>query len=157
MCIRDSINGEKLCRIIRKMPGLENVYLIILSAVADESKVNFVEFGANGCIAKSQFNKMSRYILETLDKLDQKTFTDLEKKVIGLEHVKPREITKELLAVKSHFEAILDNMTDGVLEISSEARIVYANTSALFMISIPEEKLLGSNLINIFDDTDVCF
>ena len=68
--IMPNISGEKLCRMIRKMPHMKDVYVIILSAVAAEHETDLAELGANVCIAKGSFNKMSERILATLDKLD---------------------------------------------------------------------------------------
>ncbi|MBW2035199.1 MAG: hypothetical protein JRI94_16760 [Deltaproteobacteria bacterium] len=50
---------------------------------------------------------------------------------MGTENLHPRGITEELLSVKKHFEIILDKMSEGILEITSEGRIVYANSTAL--------------------------
>ncbi len=56
---------------------------------------------------------------------------------MGGEDVYPRHITKELLSIKKHFEVILEKMSEGILEINSEARIVYANPSAISLIGNP--------------------
>ena len=37
--IMPNINGEKLCRMIRKMPHMKDAYIIILSAVAAEHEI----------------------------------------------------------------------------------------------------------------------
>ena len=66
--VMPNISGDKLCQIIRGMPRLEDVYLIILSAVAAEQMVNFTEFGANACIAKGPFNEMAKNVMAALDK-----------------------------------------------------------------------------------------
>ncbi len=92
--VMPNISGDKLCRTIRSMPQMKNVYLVILSAIAAEKTVDFTELGANACIAKGPFNKMSEHVLDVLDRLDQKVPNDVAKKIIGLEDVHPREITK---------------------------------------------------------------
>ncbi|MDY6863104.1 MAG: response regulator [Thermodesulfobacteriota bacterium] len=152
--IMPNINGAKLCKIIRGMPNLKNVYIVILSAAAMESQENFTEFGANACIAKSQFKIMGRHILNVLDSLDQATHDKSAKEIIGLKNISSREITRELLADKEHFEAILGNISDGVLEITSDARIVYANDSALSLIGDSEEKVIALNFVELFYEND---
>ncbi|MBW1768154.1 MAG: response regulator, partial [Deltaproteobacteria bacterium] len=107
--IMPNIDGKKLCRIIRNMSKLKDAYIIILSGIAAEEDVNFIQFGANACIAKGPFNKMSKHVL---DALDQSTSNGLRKGIIGLEDIHPREITTELLSAKGHFEAILSNMSE---------------------------------------------
>jgi len=149
-----NIDGKKFCQIIRKIPGLKDVFLIVLSAIAAEENVNFTEFGANVCIAKAPFNMMAKYIHAVMDQLSLAPGVSLSDQVIGFSDVFPRHITEELLFVKRHFEAILGTMSEGILEITSEGRIVYANPAAIALIGILEETLLASNFTDQFKQTD---
>jgi PAS domain S-box-containing protein len=151
--VMPNINGKKLCRIIRSMPLLKDAYIIILSAIAAEEKLDFAEFGANACIAKGPFNSMSKHVLDSLDSLDHsdpKTQRGISKKIRGIEDIHHREIIKELLYSKRHFEAILNNMTEGIIELTMKEKIIYANPSAISLIGIPEEKLLASHFADLF-------
>ncbi len=148
--VMPNISGDKLCQIIRGMPGLEDVYLIILSAIAAEEKVNFTDFGANACIAKGPFNEMAKNVLATLDKTQSETQQVVPEAIIGLEDVHLREITKELLSVKKHLEVIMMSMSEGILELNHDSRIVYANPSVLSLLEIPEENILGSYFPDLF-------
>ena len=49
------------------------------------------------------------------------------------------------------FDVILNNMSDGILEINQNEKIVYANKTAISLLGIPEKKLITSNFIDIFD------
>ena len=148
------ISGDKLCRIIRGMPSLKNVYLIILSAIAAEEATNFAEFGANACIAKGPFNKMTKHVLAALDQSELEYSSSFLKEVVGLQGIYHREITKELLSSKRHSEVILNNMSEGILELTLEGKIIYANPSVTRLIDIPEENLLASNFIELFHGDD---
>jgi PAS domain S-box-containing protein len=152
--IMPNIDGRKLCQIIRKIPKLKDVSLVILSAIAAEQKVDFTEFGANACIAKAPFNKMAKHIHTVMDQLSLTPSASLADQVIGLSDVFPRHITEELLFIKRHFEAILGTMSEGILEITSEGRIVYANPAAIALIGILEETLLASNFTDLLKETD---
>ena len=152
--IMPNIDGRKLCQIIRKIPKLKDVSLVILSAIAAEQKVDFTEFGANACIAKAPFNKMANHIHTVMDQLSLTPSASLSDQVIGLSDVFPRHITEELLFIKKHFEAILGTMSEGILEITSEGRIVYANPAAIALIGILEETLLASNFTDLLKETD---
>ena len=148
------ISGEKLCQIIRSKPRFKDVYIIILSAIAAEREINITGFGANTCIAKGPLNKMAPHILLALEKSNQRSPAFLPDQIIGLEDVFPRHITTELLSIKRHFEVILKSMAEGILEITPEGRIVYANPAALSLIDLSENKLLGSNFTDLFQETD---
>jgi len=152
--IMPNVSGNKLCQIIRMIPRLNDVYLVILSAVAAEQEANLTELGANACIAKGPFDKMAQHVLAVVDRSDLEGSRGFEKEIIGLEDVYPRHITKELLSIKKHFEAILESMSEGILEITHEATIVYVNPSAISLIGTAEEKLLGSNFIDLFGEAD---
>jgi PAS domain S-box-containing protein len=152
--IMPHISGDKLCEVIRRMPKLEDAYIIILSAVAAEGEINASAFGANACIAKGPFNKMRQHILLALEKSDQRPSAFLSGEIMGREDIFPRRITTELLSIKRHFEVILNSMAEGILEITPEGRIVYANPAAISLINLPENKLLGSNFTDVLQEAD---
>jgi diguanylate cyclase (GGDEF)-like protein/PAS domain S-box-containing protein len=150
--VMPNIDGEKLCRAIRKIPKLKGIYIIIVSAIAAEQEIDFTEIGANACIAKGSFDKMSEHVLYVLDRLDNKVPDDITKNIIGLEDVHSRDITKELLSFKRHSDAILNNISEGILELNLNSKIIYANHFAHLLIGIGEEELLGSYFTDLFDD-----
>jgi len=150
--VMPNISGKKLCRIIRRIPKMKSAKIIVISAIAAEEKVDFIEFGADACIAKGPFNKMSEHVLGVLDQLGKGTPHSLPKKVVGLGYVDEHNIIKELLSSKRHFEAILENMSEGILELNHKGKIIYANPNAVLLIGIPEEGLLASNFSEHFND-----
>jgi CheY-like chemotaxis protein len=149
--IMPNIDGKKLCRIIRSKPNLKDAYLIIISGTAAEEDFNFIEFGANACIAKGPFDRMSKHVL---DVLEQSISNDSQEKVIGLEDIYPREVIKELLSTQRHFESILSNMAEGILELTLDGKIVYANPMVTLLIDVCEEELLGSSFCDLFNEND---
>ncbi len=75
------IDGEKLCRIVRSMPALKDVFFVIVSGVAAELEIDFRGFGADLCIAKGPFNVMSEQVLNVLAeyKAEYKTDASLDR------------------------------------------------------------------------------
>ena len=152
--IMPNIGGKKLCQIIRSIPKFKDVYIVILSAVAAEEETKYAEFGADACIAKGPFNGMSENILSALDQWRRGISGALSKAVIGLEGIHFRAITKELLSSQEHFEVILGSMSEGILELTPEAKIVYANPVAISLLGRAEEKLLSLDLTQLFQGND---
>ncbi len=153
--IMPNISGKRLCRIMRKRPHLKDIYIVILSAIAAEEKLDVADFGANACIAKGPFNKMAEHVIQVIGQFDMKGLASRPSgEILGIEHVTAREITKELLSSKRHFEVILNGMSEGILEISPELKIVYANPSCLSLLGMPEEKLLTSDFVGLFNGRD---
>jgi PAS domain S-box-containing protein len=150
--VMPNIDGEKLCRIIRSRPELDKVRLVILSAIAAEESLDVRKLGADGCIAKGPFNKMTRHVLTAVGLTEsKKRKAGIE--VLGLEDLYKREITAELLSAKNHFQLILDNLEEGILEINHKAKIVYANPSAIRLFGVPEARLLASCFSDYFRDS----
>lgn len=150
--VMPKIEGKQLCKIIRNMPEMRDVGIVILSAVAVEEDIKIKEFRIDACIAKGSINEMAKHIVEIVDGYGLASLNGLPGETIGAPSKSPRIITKELLSIKNHFQAILGKISEGVLEVTSEGRIVYANAIAVSIIEIPEEKLLGSHFIDLFVD-----
>jgi len=151
--VMPNIVGEKLCRIIRSMPGMSDVYVVILSGIAAEKDLDFKQFGADACVAKGPLNKIAPHVLFALKQSDLVPPREMTDGVIGLGDVYAREVTRELLSSKRHLERILDNMSEGIIELNPEARIVYANPVAVSLIGIPEEMLLSQPFPELFHET----
>ncbi len=142
--IMPRIDGKRLCNILRKMESLEQTYLVILSAVAAEEGVTLTEMGADICIAKGPLDVMGQNVLAAVERPEALAAWCAAGRVLGLEEINPRAITGELLTVKRHFEVILEAMSEGILEVTGEGRIIYVNPAALTMLQVSEERLLGT-------------
>ena len=153
--VMPNISGDKLCSIIRKMPKLRDTYLVVLSAIAAEDEnINLSELGVDACIAKCRFDKMGKHILAALDQADLGTSTGFTGEILGIEEVRSRQITKELLSAKRHYEVILESIDEGILEITSDARIIYVNRVAATLTGKSDEDVLGLNFTELFHETD---
>ena len=148
--IMPRIDGKKLCRIIRNMPELKSAFIVILSAVAAEDNLDFISLGANACIAKSPPKIMKDYICALLDAPDFGASQGLHDKTLGCEGISQRQISKELLQSGRHYQEILHHLSEGVIELAANERIIFLNSSAVALISMPEEKLLGSGFRDLF-------
>lgn len=149
--IMPRIPGEKLCKILRQKQELRQTTIIVLSAAAVEQKINFKEFGADACIAKGPFKEVERHIHLIFKKLDEGRLPTLGNSIIGTDKVYKRIVTSELLSSRRHFWATLNNMAEGFVELTEDGRIVYINQVAANIIGRPEEQLLASDFLDIFD------
>ncbi len=152
--VMPNIGGDKLCRIIRQRPELGQTFLVILSAIATEEKARISSYGADCCIAKGPFKKMGRHIKRVLDQLASGKAPSLKGKVIGEEDLHERAITRELLSSRRHFQATLNHMQEGILELNQRFEIVYANPAGARLMGMPEETLLSSKFSSFFGGAD---
>jgi len=135
------IDGERLCQIIRSRETLADCYIVILSAGIAEIGKDYMQIGANACIAKGSFSNMAKNVLTTVQDSDAPTKEQMQQPIIGLDSVYSRQLTKELISKNRHLETILESMTEGFLEVFSE-RVVFANHAAVDMLSTSMEALL---------------
>jgi len=149
--IMPKIGGDKLCRIVRKMQHLADCYVVIISAAVAEMELNGVELGADACIAKGPFTKMAGYVLEAVKASDSPRRPERSKKIVGLDDVYARQMTKELLWRNRHLETILESIAEGILEVYS-GRVVYANATAVSLFDLNIERLLNSYFFDLFDE-----
>ncbi len=150
--IMPNIDGRKLCRMIRGMPKMKNVKVVIISGIAAEEDIDIHSLGADACIAKGPFYKLSKHVHTILDRVEKGTLKELSGDVIGIEDVSKRPVTRELLHATKHSELIFNNMEEGIIEMTSEGKIIYLNPSGSSIIGISEEKLLGTTFTDLFDE-----
>ncbi|MBU1053580.1 MAG: response regulator [Proteobacteria bacterium] len=149
--VMPNISGDKLCGAIRRNPKYKDIYIIIVSAIAAEQEINFTEIGADACIAKASFSKMSKHILYILKRLNNKMPDEMTSEILGLEDVYSRTVVKELLNYKRHVEVIFDNVSEGVLELNINKKIIYANQFANELIGLSEKEPLGLYFHKLFE------
>ena len=152
--IMPNIDGKRLCGIIQKMGRLKDSSIVILSAAATENLVEVSALGVDRIIAKGPLKNMARDILEVVDQIKVDAPFSPSKEVISTGDVYQRGITKELLSTKRHLESVLDRLTEGILEINSDGKIVYANRPACTLTGLLEEELLGLDFFQLFSRND---
>ncbi len=152
--VMPNIDGEQLCRIIREMPALKDTYTVILSATIAEKSWDFNELGADAFIVKGPFDQMGKHVLAAIEQSDDHVSMDSPEIVMGSKGVFKREITRELIWAKGHLETILGNISDGIIELSSEGKIIFANPAAVSFMGTPEGVLLGSAFVELVHERD---
>jgi PAS domain S-box-containing protein len=152
--IMPQINGEKLCRIIRKMPEYDPIFIIIISAIVAEEKMDFLSFGANACIAKGPAKQMNEHLATVLHYYENDNVDLLGKKIFGEENIFERDITKELLATKKHLEITLNHMDEGLVELTADAHVIFANPISFKLLGLSEEKVLSGFFPDFFAEPD---
>lgn len=144
--VMPNIDGAKLCRIVRGTEAYRSIFVIVLSAIAAEERIDLARLGANACVAKGPLNKMREHLLAILSRpmLDPTDFG--ADNLFGVDEVAARQITSELLRSRRHAEIILANMTEGMIEVTRSGHIIACNRAAQEILGEAEENLLGRGL-----------
>ncbi len=149
--IMPKIDGTRLCSYLKKNPNLKETPVIILTGVAIEASSRVKEINADAYIAKSPIpNFMSDVfsVIKTYE--DNKNVEELKEKVVGIEKIYPREMTKELMDIETHLNQILTTMTEGIIECDSSYKIFFANNAALKFLNFEEKDIIGKSLFDLF-------
>lgn len=151
--IMPKIDGGRVCRYLKDDPDFRDTPIIILTGVAAESAAKVKGLGADAYIAKGSMDEIAVNLLNTLKMLEKAKKVPVAKGdlIFGIEGVKPRGLVGELLLNKKHYETILENVGEGVVEIDSDQKIIFVNPAALEIIDRPEREIIGKRITDIFD------
>ncbi len=150
--IMPNISGDKLGQVIRSQSRFAETYLIVLSAISSEEEIDYLSWGFDACIAKGPFKTQGEIVLSVLRQLGTTITRTRPGGVYGVENLYKREITRELLSTKRHFELILNNMVESIIETTREGRIIFVNPAAADLLGKTEEELLSTDLYSLFTD-----
>ena len=146
------IEGDKLCKLIRKMPEFSKTRLVLMSGAAEEEELNLSDIGADMFLSKGG----SRALLRNTQKILQA----LEEEDAGDEAVSPgaatddphqHQVALELLGRQEHLQEVFNTIFNGVVEIEGDT-IVYANTAATYLLGRTIEELQNTSLLKYFDE-----
>ncbi|MFO7601151.1 MAG: response regulator [Candidatus Desulfacyla sp.] len=95
---------------------------------------------------------MGRHLVDVLKHSGGERSRFGSRETIGVRDVYKRTITTELLFAKRHLEAMLEGMAEGILEINSEGRLIYANSAACSFLNMQVTDLLGAHFTEMLSD-----
>ena len=145
--VMPNIGGEELCFLLRQNPALKNTFLIILSALSGDDTVNYRELGADHFIVKGPFKEMAGEVLAVLEQ--PKAVESIDRSG----HIR-QNVNQELLSIIQRYKMIIAKMSEGVFEVTADGRITYANPSALSLTGLPEKRVYGVHISELFPGQD---
>jgi two-component sensor histidine kinase len=142
--VMPNIDGATLVHLVRVDPSLNDMRIIVVSAVAKEDTKRLKSLEADFCIGKGPFAKMKPHFREALSAPIGPGHR--EPRILGIEELYHRNITAELLGRLRQLEAVLQSVRDGVLLMTPGREITFANTAAARYLELSSEELLGKRL-----------
>lgn len=149
--IMPNISGDKLCRIIRNQKRFDNSFIVILSAVAMEKHYCPEDTGADIVLAKGPFDSLAANVDHIIRQVEQDGGLGIKGTILGRENLFERQISKELLESRHHAETTLNHMSEGLLELVENEKIVYANPAASAIANLAEEDMLSTCFADLFE------
>ena len=148
--IMPMVSGEQLCRILRNTKKHEDVFIVVLSAIVLEDRARILrDVHCDMCIAKGNLREIRQHIQDAIEAFNQRS-ARIRNTVIKATRIpdglKPSGLTSELLLEKRHLSQILANLEEGIIELNYQGKVVAANNSALSILSLKEEEIVGRAL-----------
>lgn len=143
--VMPKIDGDRLCRYLKANPQTRGCRVVVLSATLVEDPSRLARLGADAYIAKGRLDDVRKNIQAALQQWQA------DRVVLGLEDARPRELVKELLALKQYQDALLQNMAEGVLQVDVSGVVVYANPAALRIVARSEADVIGRSVLELFE------
>lgn len=142
--IMPKISGDELCRIVRNTPRLQDIFIVIYSAIAYEDEQQIFDLKADLYIAKGPNYTVKNHIKHVLYQF--RSGKRREDIIHGKKDLYPRSITTELLLSRRHYHVMMDNLAEAVIEMDSAGLIIQANKAAKELLDCNFAKLLTSRL-----------
>lgn len=149
------ISGEQLCRLLRSSEEHSRVYIVVISAIILEDFDRIQKnVDCDLCIAKGSLGDLRQHLKDALAAyLSAKEFviTHRKNQPIIPKSLQRSDVTSELLAGKQHLKTILDNIVDGIIEMTQDGVVVGANNASLEILGYKEGDLAGKTIENAVD------
>ncbi len=148
------VGGEQLCRIIRNTPQLAGIYVVVISAVVLEEEEHILQsLDCDLCIAKGSLKEMRQHVLDALRHCRLHGRAPHFRRHVPERQipkgVRPSTVTSELLSQARHVASVVDNLREGVIELSDNGKIVSLNREAISILGGIREEMIGKSLAEL--------
>lgn len=124
--IMPNVGGEKICKIVRSDAKYNSVFLVVLTAIDQENQVELSKkIPFDICIAKGLLHELRENLKEALSIYEQRKNSNTvsqETALIG-DTDNTQSIATELLHAREHLFRLIENMNEGVIELTQEGKL----------------------------------
>ena len=150
--IMPRLDGARLSTFLKGQEEYRTVPIIILSGILADEIDGVEEIRADAYIAKMPLDQ----IRMTLQEVSQKLIggAGSSKPILsGFEKMYRREVVLELLAERKSSRVTLDSLSEGIIEISSDLKVLAVNQAVERMLERPRGSLLAMPLHDLFPES----
>jgi PAS domain S-box-containing protein len=144
------MDGIRLCRYLKTQPEFEEIKIVVLSPLTLPETYNILDTEADMYIAKGYIMDVANNALRSLKLLQQGIRqVPSEDRAMGFEGRSPRVVVEELLKERKHYETIMHNVGDGIIEINENNIVVYVNPAGKHIINKQEMNIVGHDISDV--------
>jgi PAS domain S-box-containing protein len=145
------IDGQRLCRYMKRDPVLRSIPVLLISGVGAELPSSWGPFGPEAAVAKGH---LAEFVPTVVGLVEHLLATNgchpPEAPTVHVGGIQPREIVRDLLSHRRHLEALRDTMGACVVEVTPAGRIGYVNPAGLALLETTEQQVLGQRVWDVF-------
>ncbi len=153
--VMPKVDGIEVCQQLKEDPKSRSIPIIVLTGTAPESAQWLRYVRADAYVAKRNIDAILQDLFPILRAFEDGTASPVwAEQIRGVGEIQPRRIVTELLAHTAHFNALFQNLGEGILFLDSSHRILYANPAGAALFQWQERNLVGVALPTILDGRD---
>jgi PAS domain S-box-containing protein len=153
--VMPKVDGIEVCQQLRADPTFRSIPIIVLTGTAPESAKWLRYVKADAYVAKRNIDAILQDLIPILRAFEDGTASAVwTEQIRGVGEIQPRRIVTELLAQTAHFNALFQNLGEGILFLDASHRILYANPAGAAIFQCQERNLVGVALPTILDGRD---
>lgn len=138
------VDGAQLCKIVKNTPDYQKIFVVAVSAILfEENQLDVEKIPADLFIVKGSLSELKKHLKKTLALYRQEGSSG--QNILGSASAQrlTQDITIEILQEKTHREEIVACLSEGVIELNEQGKIVALNRAALQILELFEEEVIG--------------
>jgi len=147
--IMPRIDGARLCRFLKSHPVHCSLPVIILSGILADEIEGIESINADAYVAKMPMDQLQQMLRSVLAKLQGAPTSPV---IEGFEKMYRREVVLELLVERRARDLILNSISEGLVEMTSDRRILRTNQVFEEMVDRSAGDLLSMRLADLFPE-----
>lgn len=148
--IMPRIDGARLCAFLKSHPHFSSIPVVILSGILADEIEGLEEIRADAYVAKMPMEQLQETLRTVFASLDG---GGGEPMVVGFEKMYRREIVVEFLEERRVRETIQNELSEGIVELNDDSRILRTNRTFEEMVGEPAERLLSRPLAEVLPES----
>ncbi len=144
------ISGEELIRQMREMPGMDDLPIVVVTGTISEQHDALNNIPADAFIPKTPPETFRESILSICRQLKESGTISMPLSTDTADRFPPRRIVKELLASREHQERIFERLSEGLVVLDTDFRILKVNSLAARFLGKEAIHLINQPFSEIF-------
>ncbi|MFH1674437.1 MAG: PAS domain S-box protein [Pseudomonadota bacterium] len=152
--IMPKISGEELIRHVREMPGMGDIVIVVVTGTISEQHEVLRTLPVNAFIPKGPPDLLRADVLSVCRHLKKFPTLSMPLTTETALRLAPRRVVKELLASRQYREKIIERLSEGLVILDTDFRVIKINAMAERFLNKPVVDFIGRSFSECFENRD---